>query len=83
MLADELDEENTCLKKETGIPTQAAEGSSGLRQEHGGLNTSWGDWNASLSETMRGNLGERYEVKKKSYEVSANSIFDLKTPLEQ
>nr|GFB26079.1 hypothetical protein [Tanacetum cinerariifolium] len=29
MLADELDEENTCLKKEAGIPTQAVEGSSG------------------------------------------------------
>ncbi|GJZ60425.1 hypothetical protein Tco_0616241 [Tanacetum coccineum] len=56
MLADELDEENTCLKKETGIPTQAAEGSSGPRQEHGGLNTSWGDWNASLSEIERGNV---------------------------
>ncbi|GJY28031.1 hypothetical protein Tco_0403798, partial [Tanacetum coccineum] len=27
MLADELDEENTCLKKETEIPTQAEEGS--------------------------------------------------------
>ncbi|GJS44824.1 hypothetical protein Tco_0594945 [Tanacetum coccineum] len=36
MLADELDEENTCLKKETEIPTQAAEGSSEQRQEHGG-----------------------------------------------
>nr|GEX08523.1 hypothetical protein [Tanacetum cinerariifolium] len=29
MLVDELDEENTCLKKEAGIPTQTAEGSSG------------------------------------------------------
>ncbi|GKB74612.1 hypothetical protein Tco_0936024 [Tanacetum coccineum] len=56
MLADELDEENTCLKKETGIPTQAAEGSSGPRKEHGGLNTSWGDWNTSLSEIERGNV---------------------------
>ncbi|GJS29428.1 reverse transcriptase [Tanacetum coccineum] len=36
MLADELDEENRCLKKETGIPNQAAEGSSGPREEHGG-----------------------------------------------
>ncbi|GJS31543.1 hypothetical protein Tco_0492163 [Tanacetum coccineum] len=35
MLANELDKENTCLKKETGILTQAAEGSSGPRQEHG------------------------------------------------
>nr|GFB47033.1 hypothetical protein [Tanacetum cinerariifolium] len=34
MLADELDKENTCLKKEAGIPTQAAEGSSAQRQEH-------------------------------------------------
>nr|GEY34048.1 hypothetical protein [Tanacetum cinerariifolium] len=34
MLADELDEENTCLKKEAVIPTQAVEGSSGQRQEH-------------------------------------------------
>ncbi|GJW46630.1 hypothetical protein Tco_0078276 [Tanacetum coccineum] len=36
MLADELDEENTCLKKETKMPTQAEEGSSEPRQEHGG-----------------------------------------------
>ncbi|GJY17724.1 retrovirus-related pol polyprotein from transposon TNT 1-94 [Tanacetum coccineum] len=48
MLADELDVENTCLKKETKMPTQAEEGSSELRQEHGGLNLSWRDWNASL-----------------------------------
>nr|GEV78018.1 hypothetical protein [Tanacetum cinerariifolium] len=34
MLADELDEKNTCLKKEAGIPTQAAEGSNGQRQKH-------------------------------------------------
>ncbi|GKF40637.1 hypothetical protein Tco_0123979, partial [Tanacetum coccineum] len=46
MLADELDEENT----------QAAEGRSGPRQEHRGLNTSWRDWNASLSEIERGNV---------------------------
>ncbi|GKA09366.1 hypothetical protein Tco_0688697 [Tanacetum coccineum] len=56
MLADELDEENTCLKNETGIPNQAEKGSSRLRQEHGGLNTSWGDWNAILSEIERGNV---------------------------
>ncbi|GKE12025.1 hypothetical protein Tco_1415576 [Tanacetum coccineum] len=34
MLADELDVENTCLKKETEMPTQAEEGSSEPRQEH-------------------------------------------------
>ncbi|GKB75406.1 hypothetical protein Tco_0942301 [Tanacetum coccineum] len=56
MLADELDVENTCLKKETEMPTQAEEGSSELRKEHGGLNSSWGDWNASLSEIERGNV---------------------------
>ncbi|GJY62711.1 hypothetical protein Tco_0464171 [Tanacetum coccineum] len=56
MLADELDVENTCLKKETEMPTQAEEGSSEPRQEHGGLNSSWGDWNASLSEIERGNV---------------------------
>ncbi|GJS22437.1 hypothetical protein Tco_0451069 [Tanacetum coccineum] len=50
MLADELDVENICLKKETKMPTQAQEGSSKPRQEHGGLNSSWGDWNTSLSE---------------------------------
>ncbi|GJU85789.1 retrovirus-related pol polyprotein from transposon TNT 1-94 [Tanacetum coccineum] len=43
MLADELDVENTCLKKETKMPTQAEEGSSEPRQEHGGLKSSWGD----------------------------------------
>ncbi|GJT08040.1 hypothetical protein Tco_0842502 [Tanacetum coccineum] len=56
MLVDELDVENTCLKKETKMPTQAKEGSSEPRQEHGGLNSSWGDWNASLSEIERGNV---------------------------
>ncbi|GJS80406.1 retrovirus-related pol polyprotein from transposon TNT 1-94 [Tanacetum coccineum] len=50
MLADELDKKNTCWKKETGIPTQTGEGSSRQRQKHGGLNTSWGDWNASLNQ---------------------------------
>nr|GEU95362.1 zinc finger, CCHC-type [Tanacetum cinerariifolium] len=48
MLAAELDVENTCLKKETKMPTQAEEGSREPTQEHGGLNSSWGDWNASL-----------------------------------
>nr|GEW99754.1 hypothetical protein [Tanacetum cinerariifolium] len=36
MLADELDEENTCLKKEARIPIQAVEGSTRQRQEHEG-----------------------------------------------
>ncbi|GJY69116.1 hypothetical protein Tco_0472098 [Tanacetum coccineum] len=53
MLEDELDVENTCLKKETEMRTQAEEGSNEPRQEHGGLNSSWGDWNASL----RGSYG--------------------------
>ncbi|GJY52440.1 hypothetical protein Tco_0443287 [Tanacetum coccineum] len=56
MLADELDEENTCLKKENEMPTQPEEGSSEPRQDHGGLNTSWGDRNVSLSEIKRGNV---------------------------
>ncbi|GJZ83817.1 hypothetical protein Tco_0648990 [Tanacetum coccineum] len=43
ILADELDVENTCLTKETKMPTQAKEGSSEPRQEHGRLNLSWGD----------------------------------------
>nr|GEX44132.1 hypothetical protein [Tanacetum cinerariifolium]GEX45001.1 hypothetical protein [Tanacetum cinerariifolium] len=38
------------------MPTQAEEGSCEPRQEHGGLNSSWGDWNASLSEIERGNI---------------------------
>ncbi|GJR76914.1 retrovirus-related pol polyprotein from transposon TNT 1-94 [Tanacetum coccineum] len=42
MLAEELDEENTCLKKEIRIPTQAAEGSSGPRHEHGGNQSNQG-----------------------------------------
>ncbi|GJU67331.1 retrovirus-related pol polyprotein from transposon TNT 1-94 [Tanacetum coccineum] len=56
MWADELDMENTCLKKETEMPTQVEEGSREPRHDHGGLNTSWGDWNASLSEIERGNV---------------------------
>nr|GFB92881.1 ribonuclease H-like domain-containing protein [Tanacetum cinerariifolium] len=39
MLADELDVENTCLKKETKMPAQAEEGSREPRQDHGGLNS--------------------------------------------
>ncbi|GKC34195.1 hypothetical protein Tco_1046579 [Tanacetum coccineum] len=56
MLAEELDEKNQCLLKETGIPTQAGIGSSEQRQEPRGLNSSWGDWNASLNEVERGNV---------------------------
>nr|GEV81089.1 hypothetical protein [Tanacetum cinerariifolium] len=56
MLADELDVENTCLKKETEMPTQAEEGSRESWQDHGGLNSSWGDWNANLSMIERGNV---------------------------
>ncbi|GJU85457.1 hypothetical protein Tco_1293003 [Tanacetum coccineum] len=43
MLAEELDEKNQCLLKETGIPTQAGIGSSEQRQEPRGLNSSCGD----------------------------------------
>nr|GEV24441.1 hypothetical protein [Tanacetum cinerariifolium] len=56
MLADELDVENTCLKKETKMPTQSEEGSRESRKDHGGLNSSWGDWNTNLSEIERGNV---------------------------
>nr|GEV94156.1 putative reverse transcriptase domain-containing protein [Tanacetum cinerariifolium] len=42
ILADELDEENTCLKKEVGITTQVAEGSSGQRQEYEGNQSNQG-----------------------------------------
>ncbi|GKC41731.1 hypothetical protein Tco_1059453 [Tanacetum coccineum] len=56
MLTNELDVENTCLKKETEMPNQAEKGSSEPRQEHGGLNSSWGDWNASLSRIERENV---------------------------
>ncbi|GKC18574.1 hypothetical protein Tco_1020724, partial [Tanacetum coccineum] len=40
MLADELDMENTCLKKETEMPTQVEERRREPRQYHEGLNTS-------------------------------------------
>ncbi|GJU20379.1 hypothetical protein Tco_1153721 [Tanacetum coccineum] len=56
MLADELDLENTCLKKENEMPNQAEEVGSELRQRHRGLNSSSGDWNTSLSEIERGNV---------------------------
>nr|GEU93483.1 reverse transcriptase domain-containing protein [Tanacetum cinerariifolium] len=56
MLTDELDVENTRLKKETEMPTQSEEGSRESRQDHGGLNSSWGDWNTNLSEIERGNV---------------------------
>nr|GEX64645.1 hypothetical protein [Tanacetum cinerariifolium] len=60
MLADELDVENTCLNKKTEMPTQAEEGSREPWQDHGGLNSSWGDWNANLSMIERGNLERLY-----------------------
>ncbi|GKA77084.1 hypothetical protein Tco_0783545 [Tanacetum coccineum] len=41
MLADVLDLENTCLKKETEIPTLAEEGSREPRQDHRGLNSNF------------------------------------------
>ncbi|GJT63684.1 hypothetical protein Tco_1015164 [Tanacetum coccineum] len=44
MLADELDVENTFLKKEIEMPTQADEGCSEPRQEHGGLNSNQGNF---------------------------------------
>nr|GEW13869.1 hypothetical protein [Tanacetum cinerariifolium] len=58
MLADELDVENTCLNKETEMLTQAEEGSREPKQDHGGLNSSWGDWNVNLSEIERGMFGD-------------------------
>nr|GEX43557.1 hypothetical protein [Tanacetum cinerariifolium] len=59
MLADELDVENTCLKKETEMPTQDEEGSREPKQDHEGLNSSWGDWNKNLSNqsNQRGSYG--------------------------
>ncbi|GJW12461.1 retrovirus-related pol polyprotein from transposon TNT 1-94 [Tanacetum coccineum] len=42
--------------KKCSEPIDSEEGSSEPRQEHGGLNSSWGDWNASLSEIERGNV---------------------------
>nr|GEX71415.1 hypothetical protein [Tanacetum cinerariifolium] len=56
MLADKFDLENTCLKKETEMPTQAEEGSKEPRQDHRGLNSCWGDWNTNLSEIEWGNV---------------------------
>ncbi|GJR69709.1 hypothetical protein Tco_0015774 [Tanacetum coccineum] len=73
MLAHELDVENTCLKKETEMPTQAEEGSSEPRQEHGGLNSSWGVWNASLSN--QSNQGGSYGLGGDDYFTSAMPDF--------
>nr|GFA17704.1 hypothetical protein [Tanacetum cinerariifolium] len=67
MLVDELDAENTCLKKETKMLTQAEEGSRKPRQEHEGLNSSWGDWNASLSEIKRGNIWRDFMLIRNNY----------------
>nr|GEW12190.1 hypothetical protein [Tanacetum cinerariifolium] len=39
MLADELEVENTCLEKETKMPTQAEEGIRKPKKDHGGLNS--------------------------------------------
>ncbi|GJV57370.1 hypothetical protein Tco_1458375 [Tanacetum coccineum] len=71
MLADELDVVNTCLKKETEMPTQVEEGSSKPRQEHGGLNSSWGDWNAS----NQSNQGRSYGLGGDDYFTSAMPDF--------
>nr|GEW25285.1 hypothetical protein [Tanacetum cinerariifolium] len=64
MLADELDIENTCLKKETKMPTQAEEGSREPRQEHGGLNSS-----------NQSNQGGSYELGGDDYFMSAMPDF--------
>nr|GEZ50673.1 hypothetical protein [Tanacetum cinerariifolium] len=50
MTKKELDEKNQYLLKETGIPTHAGIKSSEQRQEPRGLNSGYGDWNASLNE---------------------------------
>ncbi|GJS37987.1 hypothetical protein Tco_0536369 [Tanacetum coccineum] len=73
MLADELDGENTCLKKETGIPTQAAEGSSGPRQEHGGGSYGLGDDDYFTSAMPDfGGSSSRYAVGGSSREAGFN-----------
>ncbi|GKE88606.1 hypothetical protein Tco_1566081, partial [Tanacetum coccineum] len=46
--------------KKCSEPIDSKEGSSELRQEHRGLNSSWRDWNASLSEIERGNVWRDY-----------------------
>ncbi|GKC78184.1 hypothetical protein Tco_1128958 [Tanacetum coccineum] len=56
MLAEELDEKNQCLLKETGIPTQAGIGSSEQRQEPRGLNSSYFGGN-SLGYAVGGSSG--------------------------
>ncbi|GKD24551.1 hypothetical protein Tco_1230765, partial [Tanacetum coccineum] len=67
MLAEELDEENQRLLKETRIPTQARIGSSEQRQEPRGLNTSWGDWNAILNEVEHENVWRDYMLNSNNY----------------
>ncbi|GJS36356.1 hypothetical protein Tco_0534738 [Tanacetum coccineum] len=42
--------------KKCSEPIDSEEGASELRQVHGGLNSSWGDWNTSLSKIERGNV---------------------------
>ncbi|GKC97908.1 hypothetical protein Tco_1168183 [Tanacetum coccineum] len=67
MLAEELDEENQCLLKETRIPTQAGIGRSEQRQEPRGLNINWGDWNASLNEVEHGNVWRDSMLNRNNY----------------
>ncbi|GKB97289.1 hypothetical protein Tco_0983426 [Tanacetum coccineum] len=57
MLAEELDEKNQCLLKETGIPTQAGIGSSEQRQELRGGSYGLGgdDYFTSAMPDFRGN----------------------------
>ncbi|GKD16291.1 hypothetical protein Tco_1205449 [Tanacetum coccineum] len=54
------DEIKKCLEPiDYEIPTQSGIESSGQRQEPRGLNSSLGDWNASLNEVEHGNVYAR------------------------
>ncbi|GKB90640.1 ribonuclease H-like domain-containing protein, partial [Tanacetum coccineum] len=55
MLVSELDEENCTLLQSTQVPS-LPRGARKQRHEPSGLNSSWGDWNASLNEIERGNV---------------------------
>ncbi|GJV84909.1 hypothetical protein Tco_1524807 [Tanacetum coccineum] len=50
MLAREFDEDNDCLLRAKRVTTQPREEIREQRREPSGLNSSWGDWNASVSE---------------------------------
>ncbi|GJV84398.1 hypothetical protein Tco_1524296 [Tanacetum coccineum] len=74
MLESELDEDIHTLLQTTGVAPQLRKARR-QRQEPTGLNSSWGDWNASLNEI------ERRDVWRDSILIRNNYILEHSMPI--